>query len=437
MNREEFDAKLSELNAQLDEMNARLEDAREQRNTLLRERFDLKEQRRYLRGQLREAQEADNTDRAQRLETRIGELQEKLAEIDSKIEEIETVIESTNDSVDQVREAMDEAQNAQPQEETGEAHTSAESWDKAMEGLNQMLQKGLQKVADTLENVDFETLGQDVGNAVTRAAKTVTTVAGDAAKGVENVWNEAKDNRKKPGGIGDYRVSGSAVMDGGCYNRITSNGACKVSSDLSCRELSSNGAFRACGNVDCGGEIRSSGSFHCDGNVTSAGFSGTGSTKIQGNLKSGLMNIPGTIRVEGNISAGEMRVSGGLNVGGDCEADSLTVSGGLNVGGMVNADTVKIRLLRTQCKAGSIGGGTVTVEQSTTAGFLSSILKPGAGSLVCDSIEGDQVDLTGVQAATVRGSRVTIRSGCVIDQVEYTETCSVDGDAKVGSCVKV
>lgn len=449
MNRKEFNETLAQLNQQLEEMNSKLEDAREQRNNLLRERFDLKEQRRYLRNQRREALDAGNTERAERLDARLDELQEKLDAIDDHIEEIEDVIETTNDSVDEVRDAMSDAQDEmetieEQSEEAGDIEESGnaqfewgEQVDKAMEGLNQMLQKGLKKVADTLEHVDFENVGRDVSSAVNKAGKIVVNVSAEAARSVENAWNEAKDNRQKPGGVGDYRVSGSAVLDGGCYNKISCTGSCKVSSDLVCREISTSGSFHACGNVDVSGDIRATGAFRCDGNVQSGGMSCSGSTRIDGNLKSGLMNVPGSLKVDGSISAGEMQVSGSLKVGGDCEADSFTASGGLTVGGIVNADVVKIRLSRAQSTVGSIGGSQVTVEQSTTAGFLSNLLKPSFGTLECDSIEGDQVELTGVTAHTVRGSRVIIHSGCVIDCVEYSETCSVDENAKVGQCVKI
>ena len=432
MNREEFNDTLHQLEQQLEEMNQKLEDAREQRNSLLRERFDLKEQRRYLRTQRKEALEADNQERADRLEERLEELQEKLNGIDSRIEEIEEVIEATNDNLDEVRDNMDDARGRmedaqEAAEEAGEVQFDlGEQWDKAMEGLNQMLQKGLQKVSDTLEHVDFESLGQDVTSAVNKASKSVKTAL-----------NEAKDNRQKPGGVGDYRVSGSGVLDGGCYNRISCTGACKVSSDLICREISTSGSFHACGNVDCSGEIRSSGSFHCGGNVETGDMSSSGSTKIEGNLKSGLLNVPGSLSVDGNISAGEMQVSGSLKAGGDCEADSFTASGSLNVGGIVNADVVKIRLVRSQSTVGSIGGSQVTVERSATAGLLSSLLKPKYGTLECDSIEGDQVDIDGVAANTVRGTRVVVRGGCTIGCVEYSEACTVEEGAQVGQCVKV
>ena len=103
---------------------------------------------------------------------------------------------------------------------------------------------------------------------------------------------------------------------------------------------------------------------------------------------------------------------------------------------MINAEQVEIQL-RAESQVGSIGGSKVQVTQSPTTGFLSGILKNNVGSLTCDSIEGDEVDLTAVKASVVRGANVVIRNGCDIDQVEYTGTCTVDGDARVGGCVKL
>lgn len=438
MNMDKFHQEMDSLNRQMDEMNEKLAQAREERNNLLRQRFDLKEQRRYFRTQLREAQTAGNEGRIQQLEQRLEELQEKLEALDGRIEEIEEVIDTTGDSLEEIQENMTELlEEMEQREDDGEDAACGDQWENLMGSLNQMLQKGLKKVADTLESVDFETLGQDVQSAVTKAAKTVGNAATEAAKGVESAWNESRSSRQKPGGIGDYRVSGSGVLDGGCYNRINCSGVCKVSSDLACRELHSSGSFRAFGNVDCAGEIRTSGAFQCDGNVAAGDFTGSGSTRIDGNLKSGLLNVPGSLKVGGSISAGEMRVSGSLKAGGDCEADSFSASGSFTVGGIINAERVNIRLDRAHSTVGSIGGAQVTITRSTAAGFLSEIIKPGYGVLSCGSIEGDQVDLTGVRAETVRGAKVVIRSGCVIDRVEYSENCSIDGDAQVGSCVKI
>ena len=445
MSMENLNQNLQELHEKLEEMNARLEDAREERNNLLRERFDLKEQRRYLRGQLRESNAAGNQDRADRLSQRLEDLKEKLEKLDARIEDLEHAIDTTDGDIDVIRDSLEDVRDAREEAERtedtdsekadppGETAFNGESLDKAIEKLNLLVQKGLKKVADALENVDLEAVGQKA----TQAAKTVTGAAADAARSVEKSWNEAKDNRGRPGGIGDYRISGSGVLDGGCYNRVAISGSGTVSSHLVCRELKASGSFRAHGDVDCSGEIRASGSFHCDGNLTAGGLSGSGSVKIDGDLKCGLMNVPGSLNVGGGVTAGEARVTGGMKVGRDFEAESLNLVGSLNIGGILNAEAVNIRLAKSESTVSSIGGAQVTVSQSISAGLLSGILKPGYGCLTCESIEGDDVDLSGVKAKTVRGNHVVIHSGCMIDVVEYTETCSIEDGAVVGSCAKV
>lgn len=443
MNAEYINEQLNQLQHQMEEMCVHLDETRDERNDLLRQRFDLKEQRRYFRKQLREAVDTGNIDRADHLEARLDEIAEELDELDDRISSIEDSIEEIEDDMEELRDSMAEIQQDLDNAEGSDGHSASvtldfDSLERAMDSLNRGLQRVLGKVADTLENVDFDNLGHNVQSAASKAAKTVSNAAQDAAREVENVYHGMKENRAKPGGIGDYRISGSSVLDGGCYNRISASGACKVSSDLVCRELKASGSFRACGNVDCSGEVRTSGSLTCDGNMLCGSFTGSGAARIAGDLKTGMLNAPGSLSVGGGITATEMRVTGSLKVGGDCEADGFTASGLLNVGGMINSDVVNIQLSKAESKVRSIGGSQVTVAQTPTAGFLSSILmKPTVGTLICESIEGDTLDLTGVRADTVRGTNVVIRSGCRIDRVEYSETCSIDGDAIVASCQKV
>lgn len=446
MKMEELKIEFDDLNVQMEEMGHKLEEMREQRNDLLRQRFDLKEQRRYFRAQMEVAKSGDNQDRVSYLTERLDQIKVQLDELDERIEAMEKQIEETGDVMEELNASTktleEELRNAEHVESAGEtgAEGSGFSTDKiesAMNSFNLLLQKGLKRVADTLENVDLDNLGHSAKEAATKAAKTVSGAAADAAKEVGKAVNEAKESHGKAGGIGDYRVSGISVMDGGCYNRISTSGSCKVSSDLVCRELKTTGNFRACGSVDCNGETRVSGSFHCDGDMIAGDFTGTGITKVDGSLKSGLLNVPGSLTVGGDLHAGEVRVSGSLKVHGDCEADGFTASGSLEVGGMINADSVQIRLSVAESKVGSIGGAQVTVSQSASAGLLSGILRPGVGTLTCDSIEGDDLELSGVKAGTVRGNRVVIHSSCQIDQVEYSESCTISEGATVGSCTKV
>ena len=446
MNPNEMNERVENLTAQVDEMNLRLEDAREERNELLRQRFDLKEQRRYFRAQLREAKAEGNADREEKIEARLNELAEQLDELDDRIDGLEDQIDNMGDEMDDIMDQVDDLE-----ETLGEPVTEGDAGEKAgenagagagtdaitaaMEKLNGLLTKGFKKMADTIENLDFEKMGENVSNMASKAYRTVEGVATDAARNIDNAWNEAKEIREQPGGIGDYKISGSSTIDGGCYNRITASGSCKVSSDLVCRELRVSGSFRALGGVDCNGAVRATGSLQCAGDMLAGSLTSSGGTKIQGNLESGPVVSTGGLTVGGSVKAAALRSSGGLHVDGDVEADSFTSTGGLNVGGMINADVVSIQTSVGNSTVGSIGGSKVRVYRAI-GGLLNSLGVP-TGMLTCDSIEGDEVDVAAVKAHVVRGATVTIRSSCDIDQVEYTDTCTVEDGAKVDNCVKV
>lgn len=436
MNPEEMKQSVEELSGQVESLTEQMEQTREERSALLRERFDLKEQRRYFRAQLREAK--DNVQRQEEIQGRLLDLEEKLQEKDAALEALELQLEQQGDQVEELMETLGQFTDAK--EEPGEPRSQEDAdWLRGtMTRLNGLMQKGFKKVADTLENIDFEQVGENVQSAATKAAKTVSGVASDAAKSVENAWNEAKENRGRPGGVGDCRVSGSSVIDGGCYNRISVSGSCKISSDVVCRELRSSGGTRTCGSVDCSGEVRSSGSFQCGGALTAESLKSSGSVKIEKGLTvRENVSSSGGIQVGGDLKCRELRCSGGLKVGGDVEAEQFETSGGVNIGGMINADEIRIQLAMGQNQAGDLGGSRVTVSQTVSSGLLSSLWKGAGGSLTVNSIEGDEVELDRVKAKVVRGVHVVIHGGCDIDQVEYAESCTVEENARVGSCVKV
>lgn len=440
MNPEEMNDRIDELTTQADEMSAQLEDAREQRNDLLRQRFDIKEQRRYFRTQLREAKAEGNAERAGKIETRLSELDGEIEDLDRQVEELESSIDA---AVEEIEEVMDQVEEIQPQEpdraqEKDEPREEPEKdvLTETMNKLNSLLTRGFKKMADTIENIDFEKVGENVSNAASKAYKTVEGAATGAARNVESAWNEAKENREKPGGIGDYRSSGSSTIDGGCYNRITVSGACKISSDLVCREMRLSGSVRACGGVDCNGPIRTTGSFQVGNKLIAGSLSSSGSTKVQSDLEAGAVRSTGGLHVGGNLKAADLYSTGGLHVTGDVEADTVTTTGTLEIGGMLNADDVDIQVALGSSTIGSIGGANVKIYPSASAGLLKT-LGAATGTLTCTSIEGDTLDLAAVKADVVRGATVIIRAGSMVDQVEYTDACTVEEGAVVGHQAQV
>ena len=424
---------LNVLTQQLGEIGTQIDDKKQARSDLLRQRFDLKEQRRYYRAQLRAAEAEE---RKEKVAAKLADIEQEVAALDEKIDALEKEIETLGDRADdisvEIGKAAGEAEPVDFEPLEDEDPDWGEAFGKTMDSFNELLRKGLKKAADTLEKVDLDKVSDSVETYAAKAAKTAKV----AAEKVGAAWNEAAENRQKPGGIGDHHISGTGVMDGGCYNHISVSGGCKVSSDLVCREIKVSGSFRAHGNVDCSGDITVSGGFVGEKNVKAENITGTGTVKVMGDLEAGKIQIPGGLTVEGDISARELKVTGSLKANGDVEADSFTASGLVNVGGIINADEVTIKLDVSQSAVGSIGGSKVTVTQGSASGILSQFLK-NVGKLTTESIEGDELELHNVEAKVVRGSSVIIHSGCKIDRVEYSKYCSIDETSLVGECVKV
>lgn len=436
MNPEELREKIAEFQRQIDLLDDRMESAKETKSQLQNERFELKEQRRYFRGQLREATAAGNDARVDEIDRRLMELEDRLSELDDKIETMNDTMENISDQIEHLEDTIDDLQEVL-EERSERDEDEGCSWefrvDQTVEQINDVLRKAFKKAGDALEKIDFEQVGEKAQVVAGKAAKA----AADAAKSVETAWNDAKENRQQPLGVGDCRVSGSGNIDGGCYNRILVSGSCKVGGELVCRELRVSGNFRSAGKVDCSGEVRASGSMLCGGDMKAGDVNVSGSLKTEGDFAGENVSVSGGLRVGGAMKAAEVRSSGGLHVERDLEAERLESYGNLNVGGMVNAETVEIRLSLSESKVGTIGGSTVRVQRPAATGFLSGILKPGCGLLTCESVEGDLVELSAVKAQVVRGDQVVIGEGCDIELVEYTGTCQVDENARVGSCVKV
>lgn len=421
------------LTDQLAEIGTEIEEKKQERSDLLRQRFDLKEQRRYYRAQL---QAAEAQDRKEKVSAKLSEIEQEVATLDQQIDVLEKEIEALGDQADdisvEIGKAAQEAEPADFEPLEDEELDWGDALGRTMDSFNDILRKGLKKAADTLEKVDLDKVSDSVETYAAKAAQTAKV----AAEKVGAAWNEAAESRQKPGGIGDHHISGTGVMDGGCYNHISVSGGCKVSNDLVCREIKVSGSFRAHGNVDCSGDITVSGGFTGEKNVKAENITGTGSVKVLGDLETGKIQIPGGLTVEGDISAREIKVTGSLKAAGDVEADSFYASGIVNVGGIINADEVAIKLDMSQSTVGSIGGSKVTVTQGSASGLLSAFLK-NVGKLVTESIEGDELELHNVEADVVRGGNVTIHSGCKIDRVEYSQYCSIDETSLVGECVKV
>lgn len=143
--------------------------------------------------------------------------------------------------------------------------------------------------------------------------------------------------------------------------------------------------------------------------------------------------------------AEDFRVLGALEGSGGVEAGSFLARGMVTVSGLLSGDTVEIHMGGgSRSCVGEIGGGRVEVwrfgfgKRSPLAKALGWLSNPASKSyLRATSIEADDVTLENTRAKVVRGKRVVIRSGCTIDEVEYSERLTVHRKSVVGTRTRV
>ncbi|OEC84475.1 MULTISPECIES: bactofilin family protein [Methanobacterium] len=257
--------------------------------------------------------------------------------------------------------------------------------------------------------------------------------------------------------VEDLKIYGSGSSSGGKYNKIRIMGEGKINGDIECKDFKINGEGTVDGNLNAANNVSIMGEGMLDGNIDCTDFKVNGEGGVDGNLKAeGKVTIRGEADVKGNLKvqkvkvqgelevngelvADEAKITGNIRTGGDCNAEIFTVEGGLTIDGLLNADIVKINLY-WPCKVHEIGGSEITVKKSGKLSFLGLklIVMPGEqNELTADIIEGDSVYLENTTAKIVRGTDVTIGSGCKIEQVEYKNSFKQDEKSEIIDTKKI
>ncbi|MFC3804227.1 hypothetical protein [Cohnella sp. GCM10012308] len=221
--------------------------------------------------------------------------------------------------------------------------------------------------------------------------------------------------------IGDLKMDGIGTAAGGVYKKVELNGVCKVASDIEAQ------LFDADGRIRVGGQL------------TAAELDLDGTLDVAGDARVGKAAIDGVITVEGAYAGQLLRLNGMLTVGGDCETDALEGEGAFKIGGLLNAGTIDLRL-QGRGTAKEIGGESIRIGKGRTGAWQSlwqRMLPSFAQELLADLIEGDRIELDHATVKVVRGDRVTIGEGCVIDRVEYRTELRKHPSARIGEEAKV
>lgn len=218
--------------------------------------------------------------------------------------------------------------------------------------------------------------------------------------------------------IGDLKINGQSSAAGGKYNAVIINGEGKIEGDLDCIKLKINGRCDINGNVK----------------AESVGVYGTNS--IKGNLEAEKAKIYGNADIEGNVSVDKAETYGSIRVDGDCNAEVFKIEGTFAIEGLLNAGELELRLYGTS-KAHEIGGENITVKRKGKSGFLGLKGMIQGKELTVGAIEGDDVYLENTKAKVVRGTNITIGSGCKIEMVEYKNSFKQDEKSEIGTNKKI
>lgn len=235
--------------------------------------------------------------------------------------------------------------------------------------------------------------------------------------------------------LGTLKIAGSGSSGGGEFSDVRISGVGKITGDVKCESMHISGAGKIKGNVDCKNDI------HISGTLSAI------------DIKAKELHISGACSAAGKIEADEIRVSGGLNAEGDICGESVKVSGNITTKHLLSAETIEIKFDSSNCSIGEIGGGVITIRPRNSQNrqmegravvdiikeSLTNFVQCGkkAATIKIGSIEGDDITIENCIADTIRGTNVTVMSGCEVKKIEYTGNLTVEDGAKVEEQIKI
>lgn len=219
----------------------------------------------------------------------------------------------------------------------------------------------------------------------------------------------------------DLNLSGTGQIAGGAYRFVKLEGISKVNGPMACEQMTVNGVATM------------------NGSVAADRFELAGKLTVHGDLLIQAAKAEGQITIDGDFRGEAVSLNGMVKVKGNCELHEAALAGGFTILGSLLASRVDLKL-SGRCQAKSIQAGMIEIRQlqesnwSKGLRFLIPALDPRAwvGQLI-----GEHILIEATQAQLVRGDRISIGKGCVIDRVEYRASLFIDPEAKVRERVKI
>lgn len=232
--------------------------------------------------------------------------------------------------------------------------------------------------------------------------------------------------------MNDCKLSGSQEIGGGEYSNVRCSGSVRINGDLKCESMHISGSCHAHGDIDCKNEIKLSGSFSADGQVKAQSLEHSGSASF-GSFEGGSISSSGSLDVKNDVKAETIKMSGSVSCH-ELSADSLEIQGKVIATGQINADKAELILSGFQISRSESIVGSDIVVRCHLAGTLFGLFKP---CLKTGTIEGDNIELSCVEADCVRGENIKIGDHCIIKRVEYSKSAVIDPKSQIGETVKI
>jgi len=239
----------------------------------------------------------------------------------------------------------------------------------------------------------------------------------------------------------DMKISGNSTLPAGEYNEVKISGSGKLAGTVRCNEFSCSGAAKGQGDILCKGEVKTSGALKAEGSVSGSSIKVSGAMSVDSASAEGDFKVSGALDAK-DVRAKELKISGVVKCG-TIEAERAKISGIVECGGLLNADTIEIDLGSARSRVGAMGGSRVVVladkgHRVHVLPIFSSIAGGRRGTLeVDDAIEADDIAIENVIAKRVTGRVVAVGAGCEIELVQYTGSCEIHPDARVGTAEQI
>ena len=234
----------------------------------------------------------------------------------------------------------------------------------------------------------------------------------------------------------DVKISGSGTIAGGEYNIVKISGSGKIDGDVRCKIIGISGCASIDGYIYTD-ELKISGSCKIIGDTKCEIGKVSGSATIEGNMSGKEIRISGGTKIAGNMNFNTIETSGSLTTSGDVEGENVIINGVCKVDGLINGENIDIKLHSKSCSK-EIGGEKITISGRETSSLLRIFSKAASrGSFVCESIEGNEIDIEYTESSVVRGRNINIGPGCKISKVEYYDTLEIHENAEVSEKIKL